>query len=58
MAIELQPRTVLDVGTGSGAVALAIADELPGAEVSATDTSSEALELARANADRLGLEAG
>jgi release factor glutamine methyltransferase len=55
VAIELQPRTVLDVGTGSGAVALAVADELPEAEVTATDTSPGALELARANAGRLGL---
>jgi len=46
---------VLDVGTGSGAIALAIADELPEAEVIATDTSSAALEVARANAVRLGL---
>ena len=46
---------MLDVGTGSGAVALAIADELPGCEVTATDTSPAALEVARANAERLGL---
>ena len=31
IALELEPRTALDVGTGSGAVALAVADELPGA---------------------------
>ena len=55
VALELQPETVLDVGTGSGAVALAVADELPEAEVTATDTSAEALELAQANAERLGL---
>jgi release factor glutamine methyltransferase len=55
LALELEPRTVLDVGTGSGAVALAIADELPEAEVVATDTSAGALELARDNAERLGL---
>ena len=47
---------MLDVGTGSGAIALAIADELPGCEVTATDTSAGALEVARANARRLGLE--
>ena len=46
---------MLDVGTGSGAIALAIADELPGCEVTATDTSAAALEVARANAERLGL---
>jgi release factor glutamine methyltransferase len=55
LALELSPRTVLDVGTGSGAAALAVAEELPEAEVTATDTSSEALVLARANAERLGL---
>jgi release factor glutamine methyltransferase len=55
VALELRPARVLDVGTGSGAIALAIADELPGCEVTATDTSAAALEVARANADRLGL---
>jgi release factor glutamine methyltransferase len=55
LALELQPGSVLDVGTGSGAVALAIADELPGCRVVATDTSAAALEVAAANAERLGL---
>ncbi|HET8862091.1 MAG TPA: peptide chain release factor N(5)-glutamine methyltransferase [Solirubrobacterales bacterium] len=55
LALELEPRRVLDVGTGSGAIALAVADELPGCGVSATDTSAAALEVARANARRLGL---
>jgi release factor glutamine methyltransferase len=55
VALERGPARVLDVGTGSGAVALAIADELPGCEVTATDTSAGALEVARANAERLGL---
>jgi release factor glutamine methyltransferase len=55
LALELQPRRVLDVGTGSGAIALAIADELPDCEVVATDTSAAAIELARVNAERLGL---
>jgi release factor glutamine methyltransferase len=55
LAVELAPARALDVGTGSGAIALAIADELPGAEVVATDTSPGALEVARANAERLGL---
>ncbi|HEU5141945.1 MAG TPA: peptide chain release factor N(5)-glutamine methyltransferase [Solirubrobacterales bacterium] len=55
LALELRPRRVLDVGTGSGAIALAIADELPECEVTATDTSAAALEVARTNAERLGL---
>jgi release factor glutamine methyltransferase len=55
LALELRPERVLDVGTGSGAIALAVADELPGVEVTATDTSPAALEVARGNAERLGL---
>ena len=56
VALELGPATVLDVGTGSGAVALAVAAELPGVRVWGTDTSPPALEVAGANAERLGLE--
>jgi release factor glutamine methyltransferase len=56
IALEVEPSTALDVGTGSGAVALAVADELPGCEVTGTDTSAEALGLARENAERLGIE--
>jgi release factor glutamine methyltransferase len=55
LAVELGPARALDMGTGSGAIALAIAAELPGCELIATDTSAAALEVARANADRLGL---
>ncbi|HET7445175.1 MAG TPA: peptide chain release factor N(5)-glutamine methyltransferase [Solirubrobacterales bacterium] len=55
LALERRPRRVLDVGTGSGAIALAVVDELPECEVVATDTSPGALEVARANAARLGL---
>jgi release factor glutamine methyltransferase len=48
------PR-VLDVGTGSGALALALADECPGAHVLAIDVSTDALALAHENAERTGL---
>jgi release factor glutamine methyltransferase len=43
------PRVVADLGTGSGAIALALAAELPGTEVWATDASPAALDVARAN---------
>jgi release factor glutamine methyltransferase len=49
------PR-ILDLGTGSGAIALAIAHEWPPARVIATDLSDAALDVARANATRNGLE--
>jgi release factor glutamine methyltransferase len=47
---------VVDVGTGSGCIALALAKELPRAEIHATDISAGALEIARANAARHQLE--
>ncbi len=56
IALELEPKTALDIGTGSGAVALAVADELPHCEVTGTDTSMAALDLARENAERLGID--
>jgi release factor glutamine methyltransferase len=50
-----EPR-VLDVGVGSGAIALALADEHPTAQVVATDASHDALALARENRERAGLD--
>ena len=47
---------VLDLGTGSGAIALAIASEAPHSQIIATDQSSEALVIARSNAQHLNLE--
>lgn len=47
---------VVDVGTGSGAVALALKDERPDLDVHATDVSEDALHVAYANAQRLGLD--
>jgi release factor glutamine methyltransferase len=51
----VEQPAVLDVGTGSGAIALAIASELPAARVTATDISPAALDVAWANAVALGL---
>jgi release factor glutamine methyltransferase len=59
LALERLPRTeprhVLDMGTGTGAVALAIASERPLADVTATDASEAALAVARDNAAESGL---
>jgi release factor glutamine methyltransferase len=49
-----QPR-MLDVGTGSGVIALSLAARFPNAELEATDLSADALALARENAERLGI---
>jgi release factor glutamine methyltransferase len=55
VALEVGAREVIDVGTGSGAIALAVADELEDARVTAIDTSFNAVRVAQANAERLGL---
>jgi len=56
-ALDLPPGTrVVDVGTGSGAIALALKSERPDLHVLATDVSPDALAVARANAERLGLD--
>lgn len=49
------PVRLLDIGTGSGAIILALLDELPNASGLATDISADALDTARRNADRNGL---
>ena len=53
---DREDPVVVDAGTGTGAIALAVKDERPDSTVFATDVSSEAVELARSNASRLGLD--
>ena len=54
-AKQIAHARIVDVGTGSGCIAITLAKELPDAEISATDISSSALSLARENAQRLGV---
>lgn len=56
LARDLDAPRIVDVGTGSGCVALALAHELKSAEIYGVDLSAEALEVARANAARLQLD--
>lgn len=56
LAHERPARRIVDVGTGSGCIALALAEELPQAEIHGTELSADALEIARANAARHQLE--
>ena len=56
LARERRPHLLVDVGTGSGCIALALAKEFPRAEIHATEVSPEALETARANAARHQLQ--
>jgi len=56
LVLARQPASVLDVGTGSGAIALALKRHLPGARVVASDASAAALQVARRNATRFNLD--
>src|SRR6266851_2143776 len=55
LAKSIAEPTILDVGTGSGAIAVALAKQHKGARVTATDISPEALAVAQGNADRHGV---
>lgn len=56
LALARRPASVLDLGTGSGAIALALKAHLPSARVVAADASADALAVAQRNAARFGLD--
>lgn len=56
LALAKQGASVVDIGTGSGCIAIALKHTRPDLQVTAVDISSEALEIARLNGERLGVE--
>jgi release factor glutamine methyltransferase len=55
LAADFKKPRIVDVGTGSGAIAVALAHKLPGSRISAIDISAPALAIARGNAERNGV---
>jgi release factor glutamine methyltransferase len=53
---EERPKHILDIGTGSGCIAISLAKRLPHSDVQAIDISAEALQVARQNAAALGVD--
>ncbi|HUX27235.1 MAG TPA: peptide chain release factor N(5)-glutamine methyltransferase [Terracidiphilus sp.] len=55
LAVNFKNPRIVDVGTGSGAIAVALAHQLPGAQITAIDVSAAALDVARGNAELNGV---